>query len=374
MNKILQDMEVAKKLQEEEDSFLVAQKLQEDEDTLYELQQKQKKNNETMKFKIITKNTLQSLVMDDVSDMTYTDDIYEDEEEDEDENYQKFQEGGLSGPQSLKKFQPATNKMMKHSGKIQLEGKSVQVSQHAKSELNKIQAKSETSKVRHKGKEDRATVEQVMDPRTRMILFKLMNTEFLQSIDGCVSTGKEANVYHAAGKNDEEYAIKIFKTSILIFKDRDRYVNGEFRFRKGYAKSNPRKMVALWAEKEMRNLKRLKQAGIRVPEVYLLRQHVLIMEFIGKGGWPAQRLKDVKLESEKIQEIYLDMVKILRNMFIHGKLVHGDFSDYNILYHKGKLYIIDVSQSVEHDHPHALEFLRKGKIQTLLSFRLSKLF
>lgn len=28
-------------------------------------------------------------------------------------------------------------------------------------------------------------------------------------------------------------------------------------------------------------------------------------------------------------------------------------------YHNGNAYIIDVSQSVEHDHPHALEFLRK---------------
>lgn len=28
-------------------------------------------------------------------------------------------------------------------------------------------------------------------------------------------------------------------------------------------------------------------------------------------------------------------------------------------YHSGEVYIIDVSQAVEHDHPHALEFLRK---------------
>ena len=51
-------------------------------------------------------------------------------------------------------------------------------------------------------------------------------------------------------------AVKVFKTSILVFKDRDRYVTGEFRFRRGYAKSNPRKMVRLWAEKEFRNLNR----------------------------------------------------------------------------------------------------------------------
>jgi RIO kinase 1 len=37
---------------------------------------------------------------------------------------------------------------------------------------------------------------------------------------------------------------------------KDRYVSGEFRFRKGYARHNPRKMVRLWAEKEMRNLLR----------------------------------------------------------------------------------------------------------------------
>ena len=48
-----------------------------------------------------------------------------------------------------------------------------------------------------------------------------------------------------------EFAIKVFKTSILVFKDRERYVSGEFRFRKGHCKSNPRKMVQLWAEKEV---------------------------------------------------------------------------------------------------------------------------
>jgi hypothetical protein len=33
-------------------------------------------------------------------------------------------------------------------------------------------------------------------------------------------------------------------------------VQGDFRFRHGYSKSNPRKMVKTWAEKEMRNLMR----------------------------------------------------------------------------------------------------------------------
>jgi RIO kinase 1 len=45
-------------------------------------------------------------------------------------------------------------------------------------------------------------------------------------------------------------------------------------------------------------------------------------------------------------------------MYHQCKLVHADLSEYNILYHNSHLYIIDVSQSVEHDHPSAFDFLR----------------
>jgi len=45
-------------------------------------------------------------------------------------------------------------------------------------------------------------------------------------------------------------------------------------------------MVKLWAEKEMRNLKRLWQSGIPCPEPLVLRLHVLVMSFLGdKNGW-----------------------------------------------------------------------------------------
>lgn len=45
-------------------------------------------------------------------------------------------------------------------------------------------------------------------------------------------------------------------------------------------------------------------------------------------------------------------------MYHDCKLVHADLSEYNILIHDEHLYIIDVSQSVEHDHPSAFDFLR----------------
>ena len=217
------------------------------------------------------------------------------------------------------------------------------------------------------GKDDRATSEQVLDPRTRLILFKLLNNGFLEEIDGCLSTGKEANVYYARGAAGQEYAVKIFKTSILVFKDRDRYVTGEYRFRNGYCKSNPRKMVKTWAEKEMRNLKRLVSAGIGCPTPWLLKSHVLVMDFLGSDGWCAPRIKEVSLDLDEWQRCYLKLVVDVRRMYHECNLVHGDLSEYNVLWHNDQPVIIDVSQSVEHAHPFATEFLRKD-ISNLTDF------
>lgn len=201
-----------------------------------------------------------------------------------------------------------------------------------------------------------------------MILLQLINRGTIHAINGVLSTGKEANVYHAlsdpASTSEDSSplhrAIKVYKTAILVFKDRDRYVTGEHRFRNGYNKSNNRAMVKVWAEKEMRNLKRLWAAGVPCPEPLFLRLHVLVMGFIGdKKGWPAPRLRDAPIEDEKVWDmLYLELLSLMRDMYQKCKLVHADLSEYNVLYHKKKLWIIDVSQSVEHDHPRSTEFLR----------------
>lgn len=218
-------------------------------------------------------------------------------------------------------------------------------------------------------KADRATSEQVLDPRTRMILLQMINRDVVSEIHGCLSTGKEANVYHSISLQDNENApslhraIKVYKTSILVFKDREKYVAGEFRFRQGYSKNNNRSMVKLWAEKEMRNLRRIYAAGIPCPEPVHLRLHVLVMGFVGTSkGRPAPRLKDVEFDvpdpETRWRTHYMELLGYMRVMYQTCRLVHADLSEYNILYHKDKLYIIDVSQSVEHDHPRSLEFLR----------------
>ena len=186
-------------------------------------------------------------------------------------------------------------------------GKKINLSTRVENDITRSEKKGE-KRVNDCGRDDRATSEQVLDPRTRLILFKLLNNGFLSAIDGCLSTGKEANVYYARGEQGQEYAVKIFKTSILVFKDRDRYVSGEYRFRNGYCKSNPRKMVKTWAEKEMRNLKRLVSANIPCPTPHLLKSHVLVMDFLGKDGWCAPRLKEATLNAEQLYRCVLTIL------------------------------------------------------------------
>ena len=124
---------------------------------------------------------------------------------------------------------------------------------------------------------------------------------------------------------------QVYKTSILVFRDRQRYVDGEHRFKRGYTSGrNPRKMVQLWAEKELRNYKRLQRAGVPVfapggtlgafkdarrrklsarfelrpqaPRPALLKGHVLAMDFVGSNGWPAPRLHEAELDEERLRE------------------------------------------------------------------------
>ena len=58
-------------------------------------------------------------------------------------------------------------------------------------------------------------------------------------------------------------------------------------------------------------------------------------------------------------------------MYKQCNLVHADLSEYNMLWMDGRVYIIDVSQSVEPSHPHGLELLLRD-CKNVTSFFPSK--
>ncbi len=54
-----------------------------------------------------------------------------------------------------------------------------------------INKKGPSATANMKDKSDRATSEQVLDPRTRVILFKMIGRGLIHEVNGCISTGKE---------------------------------------------------------------------------------------------------------------------------------------------------------------------------------------
>jgi RIO kinase 1 len=155
---------------------------------------------------------------------------YDDDDEDYDDDDLYYDDNPVSGSSSSSQQTSTKNLKMNFSHSVS----------NTVSKMQDLEVKKRTL---HTSRDDRATSEQCLDPRTRLMLFKMLSNGMLDVIDGCLSTGKEANVYYAkAGKKSPtttgvtEFAIKIYKTSILVFKDRDKYVSGEHRWRRGYCK------------------------------------------------------------------------------------------------------------------------------------------
>jgi RIO kinase 1 len=203
---------------------------------------------------------------------------------------------------------------------------------------------------------DRATVEEVFDNKTRMVVFDLMNSGIFYELNGVISAGKEARVYWGTTKAGGDVAVKIYLTSSAEFKSgMHKYIEGDPRFKD--VKHDTRSLIAVWAQKEFRNLKEADDAKVRVPKPIAVKSNVVVMEFIGKGGVRASTLKEQPPDDS--EKVYKVIVTYLKRLYQKAKIVHGDLSEYNIMMWKGKPVVFDVSQSVSIQHPLAEFMLRR---------------
>jgi len=220
-----------------------------------------------------------------------------------------------------------------------------------------------------------------VDNVTKVMLGKLVASNVLESVNGVISIGKEAVVLHAKGGSatpdnqmnslrksiPENIAVKVFKTVMSEFRHRDKYIQDDYRFSDRFKKLNSKKIAHLWAEKECRNLERMESARIPCPEVVLLKKHILFLRFIGNvsgtGGnssSAAPRLSEFnksELDENIKTRMYQQTIDIMKRMYKDAKLIHADLSEYNLLWHENKVWVIDVAQAVEPNHPKALELL-----------------
>jgi len=200
---------------------------------------------------------------------------------------------------------------------------------------------------------DRRVFDQVFDRLTLLSVYKLMTSGAIDTLDHPIARGKEAHVFHGTDLDGGPVAVKIFHTSNAVFRNLMQYIEGDQRF--GGLKRRHRDLVDIWVRKEHRNLERLAKWGLPVPKALAVHRNVLVMEYVGTEVSPAKKLREV--EVERPDEVFEALLHFLAVAWQKARLVHGDFSPYNILWHEGRPVVIDVGQAVIDTHPKAREFL-----------------
>ncbi len=196
-------------------------------------------------------------------------------------------------------------------------------------------------------------INEVLDKRTVMTLYKLITDHIIAYVNGSVSAGKESVVFWAVDENNLDVALKIYLVSTSNFKKREQYIVGDPRFSR--LKKGTKNLVYLWAKKEFRNLSQCHKCGIPVPEPIHVTNNVLVMNFVGENGSPAK----VLLKSDIDEKDYHQSISIIKKLYQKAKLVHADFSEYNIFKTDSGLVLFDLGSAVDLRHPNAQEFLKR---------------
>ncbi|MDX1595450.1 MAG: serine protein kinase RIO [Nitrosopumilaceae archaeon] len=196
-------------------------------------------------------------------------------------------------------------------------------------------------------------VNEVLDKKTIMTLYHMINEKIIAYVNGAISAGKESVVFWAVDTHSKNIALKIYLVTTSNFKKRTPYIQGDPRFNK--IKKGTRNLVHLWAQKEFRNMSQCYDSNLSVPRPISLENNVLAMDFIGTGGSPAPLLQ----ESDVNEDDYLSAIDFIQKLYNNAKLVHGDFSEYNIFKTEKGLVFFDLGSAVDLRHPNSLIFLKR---------------
>jgi RIO kinase 1 len=219
--------------------------------------------------------------------------------------------------------------------------------------LDKFDKRLEEMGVRIKDADQFKVSEDVFDDVTLLALYKLVHKKWLSVIGGSISTGKEANVFYGE-RDGVGVAIKIYRIRTANFTTMSSYITGDRRFSR--VKKSRKELVFAWTRKEFSNLVRAQDACIPVPEPLVWDRNILIMSYLGENEIPFPQLKNADFDDAA--GIYATIMRYIDLLYNKAELVHGDLSEFNILYSE-KPYLIDMGQSVTRDHPRAYQFLMR---------------
>ena len=196
-------------------------------------------------------------------------------------------------------------------------------------------------------------VNEVLDKSTIFTLYDLIKSKIISYINGTIKAGKESVLFWAVDDAGKDIALKVYLVSTSNFKKRSPYLIGDPRFSR--IKKGTKNLVHIWAQKEFKNLSQCYEKGIPVVKPIHVSKNILVMEFIGKNGIPAKTL----VETEINEKDYRSAISIIERLYKDAKLIHGDFSEFNIFKTDKGLILFDLGSAVDRQHPNAEKFLKR---------------
>lgn len=200
-------------------------------------------------------------------------------------------------------------------------------------------------------------------------LTPLYNQKLIKDIVQEVSSGKEATVFCCTAHPDtgaELLAAKVYRPRMFralrndaIYRysrvQRDEQGQAEHgNSRRGSAATRKTEkgraaQVASWIEYEYLTQRILYEHGGDVPRPFAHIGNTILMEYIGVKEQCASRLSEVILEEEEARPLFDCILRNIELALVHGR-IHGDLSEYNILYWNKAVTLIDFAQAVDPYH------------------------
>ncbi|WP_423792936.1 RIO1 family regulatory kinase/ATPase [Methanocaldococcus indicus] len=185
-----------------------------------------------------------------------------------------------------------------------------------------------------------------------LALNALYKKGILKAIGNKLGVGKEGDVYLVLLNDDREAVLKFHKHGKTCFTRSKRY--------RDYLADKHHiswlYVSRLSAEREYNILNELFPL-VKVPEPIAWNRHAIIL-----GKVEGEELKRIDLEKfltkDEIKKLFYDVVEEIKKAYDIG-YIHGDLSEFNILYNGEDFVIIDWPQAIEKYHPEADFYLKR---------------
>ena len=224
------------------------------------------------------------------------------------------------------------------------------------------------SRYLRKDSDQRKVLEEVFDQATLRALEEMISHKDLKDLHGTVNSGKEARVYYGVGVDGGPVAVKIFLISASDFRKRMSYIAGDRRF--GRLPSGSRDTIYLWTRKEFKNLQLADTAGVRVPRPLAFHKNILAMEYIGTPPEPAPTFAETEVDEDDYEWTFRTIGTLRKK----AKLVHADFSEFNVFKWGNDRVLFDMGSAVLASHPQAEDFLKRDVSNMVRFFRKRGIF